>query len=71
MNKQEQIVSIAKNVFQIEAESILDLIQRVDSSFVEAVELILGVSGKVVVTGTVTRPTLSLSIIFAKTFQNS
>lgn len=51
MNKQEQIVSIAKNVFQIEAESILDLIQRVDSSLVDAVELILGVSGKIVVTG--------------------
>ncbi len=50
MNR-EKIISIAKNVLKIEAESILALENRIDDSFLLAVETVLNCKGKVVVTG--------------------
>ncbi len=47
----DSIKDIARRVLDIEAESIRALVERVDSSFEHAVELILGTTGKVVVTG--------------------
>lgn len=47
----QKIISVAKEVFQIEAECILDLINRLDDQFCKAVDLILNCQGKVVVTG--------------------
>jgi arabinose-5-phosphate isomerase len=46
-----KVIEIAKNVLKIEAESILALSDRIDDSFVKAVEMILACRGKVVVTG--------------------
>ncbi len=47
----DSIKDIARRVIEIEAESVRALVERVDSSFEHAVELILGTTGKVVVTG--------------------
>ncbi len=41
----------ARRVLRIEAEAIADLLQRLDSSFDRAVELLLGCAGRVAVTG--------------------
>lgn len=46
-----KVIEIAKNVLKIEADSILALSDRIDDSFVKAVEMILSCKGKVVVTG--------------------
>lgn len=46
-----KVIEIAKNVLKIEAESILALTDRIDDSFVKAVEMMLACKGKVVVTG--------------------
>jgi arabinose-5-phosphate isomerase len=46
-----KIFDIAKNVFKIEAESIQALSDRIDDSFINAVELVLACRGKIVVTG--------------------
>jgi arabinose-5-phosphate isomerase len=47
MSAQEE----AKRVLKIEADAILELRERVDASFAEAVKLIMGCRGRVVVTG--------------------
>jgi arabinose-5-phosphate isomerase len=46
-----KVFEIAKNVLRIEAESVLALSDRIDDSFVTAVEMMLACKGKVVVTG--------------------
>jgi arabinose-5-phosphate isomerase len=51
MTNNDQIISTAKNVLKIEADSILDLIPRLNESFINAVHLILNTEGKIVVTG--------------------
>jgi len=50
MNSQKAI-EIAKQVLKIESDSISQLMNRLDSSFIKAVELVLNCQGKVVVTG--------------------
>ncbi len=45
------IIETAKRVLKIEAEAILGLLERLDSSFERAVEIILNSQGRVVVTG--------------------
>ncbi len=50
MNSQKAI-EIAKQVLKIESDSISQLMNRLDSSFTKAVELVLSCQGKVVVTG--------------------
>src|SRR5262245_7954608 len=42
---------VARQVFEIEAQAILGLRERLDASFDRALELLLGCSGRVVVTG--------------------
>src|SRR4026209_842349 len=44
-------VAIARDVLQIEARAIADLIERLDVRFDEAVQIILGGAGRVVVCG--------------------
>ena len=46
-----QILNRAKQVLQIEADSILHLIPKLDSQFEKAVEMVLKCSGKLVITG--------------------
>lgn len=46
-----KVIEIAKNVLKLEAESVLALSERIDDTFVKAVEMILSCKGKVVVTG--------------------
>jgi arabinose-5-phosphate isomerase len=45
------ILSIAKEVLQTEGKAVLDLIKRLDGSFVEAISLLRDCKGKVVVSG--------------------
>lgn len=45
------VIEKAKNVLRIEAEAISSLMERIDSSFVKAVDLIYSCNGKVIVTG--------------------
>lgn len=47
----ERVVRLAKEVFQIEAEAVASLGERLDASFVSAIRLLLGCSGRVVVSG--------------------
>ncbi len=47
----ESVKDIARRVLEIEADSVRELVERVDESFERAVELILETTGKVVVTG--------------------
>ncbi len=47
----EGIRDIARRVIEIEAESVRELLDRIDENFERAVELILKTTGKVVVTG--------------------
>lgn len=49
--KKEDTVNHAREVLRIEAESILNLIERLGASFSEAVELIFKSKGRVIVTG--------------------
>ncbi len=51
MIESDQILAQAKEVFEIEAESIQRLSERVGEEFVQAVETILNSSGRVIVTG--------------------
>ncbi len=51
MTNQQIIKKIAIQVFELESEAILDLIQRIDDSFYTAVELIKKTQGKIIVTG--------------------
>lgn len=45
------IINSAKEVFKIEADSILKLIERTDESFAEAINIILECKGRVIITG--------------------
>lgn len=47
----DKILKRARNVLDIEAQGILSLIERLDDSFVRAVDLVYNCKGKVVVTG--------------------
>ncbi len=47
----ESVKDIARRVLEIEADSVRELVERVDESFERAVELILETTGKVVITG--------------------
>jgi arabinose-5-phosphate isomerase len=49
--KNRSAVEIARNVLRIEAEALSAIIERLDKSFEDAVEALLAVPGKVVVTG--------------------
>jgi len=51
MMDRERILTLAARVLRLEAESILDLCPRLDDRFVRAVELVLGSTGRVIVTG--------------------
>ncbi len=45
------LIQIAQETFQIEAQSLLDAIDNIDKSFIDAIELIEKTSGKLIVTG--------------------
>jgi arabinose-5-phosphate isomerase len=47
----KKTIELAKSVFDIEAQAILGLKERIGDSFIAAVDLIMGCKGKVVVTG--------------------
>ncbi len=47
----KEIVETAKRVVQVEAEAVLALSERIDESFVRAVEMILSCQGRLVITG--------------------
>jgi arabinose-5-phosphate isomerase len=49
--KQDATLALAREVLEIEAKAVTDLIDRLDQSFTQAVELILGCRGRVVVSG--------------------
>lgn len=51
MSQNQKIIQVAKEVLQVEAQCILDLIHRLDENFCKAVQLVLNCQGKVVVTG--------------------
>lgn len=46
-----ELKTVAENALRLEAEAILDLIPRVDETFVKAVKMILDCKGRVVMTG--------------------
>lgn len=45
------LIQIAQETFQIEAQSLLDAIDNIDKNFIDAIELIEKTSGKLIVTG--------------------
>ena len=47
----QDAVAIAREVLAIEAKAISDLIERLDDSFAHAVEIVLGCTGRIVVSG--------------------
>ena len=49
--KQDATLAMAREVLEIEAKAVSDLIDRLDQSFSRAVEMILGCRGRVVVSG--------------------
>jgi arabinose-5-phosphate isomerase len=49
--KQDATLALAREVLEIEAKAVTDLIDRLDQSFTQAVEMILGCRGRVVVSG--------------------
>jgi arabinose-5-phosphate isomerase len=49
--KDSSLLEQARRVLRIEAESIMDLISRIDDSFIKAVEMLYECKGRVVVTG--------------------
>jgi arabinose-5-phosphate isomerase len=49
--KQDATLALAREVLEIEAKAVADLIDRLDQSFTRAVEIILGCRGRVVVSG--------------------
>ncbi len=46
-----RVLALARDTLNIEAQAVTTLAQRVDASFVRAIELVLGISGRVVVMG--------------------
>ncbi|PKL46772.1 MAG: D-arabinose 5-phosphate isomerase, partial [Nitrospira bacterium HGW-Nitrospira-1] len=51
MDNMDNILDIAKKVLKTEAAAIEGLIERIDSSFQDAVDIIYASKGKVIVTG--------------------
>ncbi len=51
MNKQDKIISVAKNTIETESKAIANLAQLVDADFAKAVESIYNSKGRVIVTG--------------------
>ena len=51
MNKQEKIISVAKNTIETESKAIANLAHLVDADFANAVEYIYNSRGRVIVTG--------------------
>ena len=51
MIKEDELIKSAKNVFDIEANSILRLKDRLSKSFIDAIDTLYQSKGKVVVTG--------------------
>src|SRR3712207_3883899 len=47
----DDTIAIARDVLEIEAKAVADLVQRLDASFAEAVRIILQRRGRVVVSG--------------------
>ncbi|RMG58848.1 MAG: KpsF/GutQ family sugar-phosphate isomerase [Deltaproteobacteria bacterium] len=47
----QEIISLAREVLKIEADSLVEVMEKVDESFVEAVRLLRETKGKVVLTG--------------------
>lgn len=47
----DELLSLGRDVLSIEAEAVLTLARRLDASFVAATRMILGASGRVIVTG--------------------
>ena len=47
----EQMLEQARNILQMEADAILELVPRVDEHFSAAVAMILDCPGRVVITG--------------------
>ena len=45
------VIERARRIFEIESEAILQLRERLNEDFIEAVNLILDCQGKVIVTG--------------------
>jgi len=48
---QQDVINLAKQVFEIEASSIEKLIDRVDDSFIKAIDILYACKGRVIVTG--------------------
>lgn len=51
MTNKEKVIERAKNTLDIEANALISLKSRIDSSFYEAVELLLHCKGRVIITG--------------------
>ena len=51
LSSSEQIIETAKEVLEIETESIKNLIDRLDDSFINAVEILYKCRGRVIITG--------------------
>jgi arabinose-5-phosphate isomerase len=49
--EKNEIIDEAKNILKIEAEAVQALVDRIDESFIEAINIMYACSGKVVVTG--------------------
>ena len=47
----DKIIQQAKNILKIEADAVSSLIDRIDESFIQAVEILYSCQGKIVVTG--------------------
>lgn len=46
-----EFIDLAKNILEIEARAVKDLVARIDDSFLEAIDIIYACGGKVIVTG--------------------
>ncbi|MCF6308791.1 MAG: KpsF/GutQ family sugar-phosphate isomerase [Flavobacteriaceae bacterium] len=51
MNKQNQIISVAKKTIETESKAIQNLVNLIDTEFAEAVECIYNSNGRVIITG--------------------
>ena len=47
----KKIIEVGKRVIKIETDALIDLVERLDDSFVKATELIYNSKGRVIVTG--------------------
>ena len=51
MIKKQKIIKRAKDVLKIEAQSVFQLIDKIDSNFFRAVDMISKSKGRVIITG--------------------